>query len=178
MTSAPSDATQARPAALRLRWSRRFPGTPEQVARTRHWLQELLPPCQARSDLLTIASELAANAVRHTRSQLPGGTFGMNVSWSPDIVRLVVGDQGAPTPPAVVPDSDGTGGLGLLVVSKMALQWGVAGGAGGRNVWADLPWHHDGDPVPAVLAVLAHQYPDSPAWHGQGTGKWRAALPS
>src|SRR5271156_1947022 len=73
----------ARAAVARLCWSRRFPGTPEQVAGMRHWLRELLPPCNARDDLLAIASELASNAVRHTHSRRPGGAFGVEVSWCP-----------------------------------------------------------------------------------------------
>lgn len=165
------------PASPRLRWARRFPGTAEQPARARHWIQALLPPCPARDDLITVTSELASNAVRHTRSQAPGGTFGVTVSWNPDLVRLVVSDQGSPAPPVLVTGSDGTSGLGLVLVSKLARQWGVTGGEDGRNVWADLPQDHGADPVPAVLDVLHHQYPGARAWYGEHTGRWWAAPP-
>lgn len=157
--------------ALRLQWSRRFAGTPRQVACARHWIQELLPSCSAQQDLVTIASELAANAVKHTRSQRQGGVFSVEISWNPDVIRLVVGDQGSPTPPVVVIDSDGIGGLGLFVVSKLAQKWGVTGGEDGRNVWADIPWNHGGDPVQAVLAVLRHQYPEASAWYGASSAE-------
>lgn len=128
----------AGPVSPQLRWERRFPGTPEQPAAARHWIQALLPTGPAQEDLLTIAGELTANAIRHTRSQAPGGTFGVTVCWHPGFTRLVVSDQGSPTAPVLVTHSDGTGGLGLFVVSKLASQWGVTGGEDGHNVWADV----------------------------------------
>lgn len=162
---------------LLLQWSRRFEGTPDQLAIMRRWLRELLPSCPAREDLLTIGGELAANAVTHTRSGLPGGTFSAHISWSPEIIRLVIGDQGAPKRPVVVTDSNGTGGLGLSLVSKVAQRWGVVGTENGRRVWADIAWNHGGDPIPAALEVLRHQYPEAHAWYGSDTATWWAALP-
>lgn len=163
---------------LHLQWSRQFPGTAEQAAGARHWMQALLPSCPARDDLLTIAGELTANAVTHTRSRHPSRTFSIEVSWSPELVRLMVGDQGSPTPPVLVTDADGTCGRGLFLVNEMALQWGVLGGSDGRRVWADVRWDRDSDPVAAVLAVLCHQFPGTHAWYGASSGKWRAALPT
>lgn len=176
MTSTSHPQAHVPPGTLRLRWSRDFPGSAASPAGARRWIRELLPPGETQDELLTIAGELTANAVTHTRSGLPGGTFSVEISWSPGLIRLIVGDRGAPTPPRLITDSDGTAGRGLLLVSEMARQWGVTGGQDGRRVWADLPQDPGADPVTAVLAVIQHQHPEATAWYGPATGQWWALL--
>jgi anti-sigma regulatory factor (Ser/Thr protein kinase) len=100
------------PASPWLWWWREFPGVPEQVREVRHWMRGLLS-CDPFDDLLTITSEFATNALAHTRSGRPDGTFGVQVAWSPDTVRVAVGDGGAASVPTVIQDSTGTGGRGL-----------------------------------------------------------------
>lgn len=160
----------------RLQWSRRFPGTAASPSAARHWLQGLLPPCEAQDDLVTIAGELTANAVTHTRSGLPDGTFRIDISWTPELIRLVVGDDGASKPPRLITDSESTTGRGLLLVNGMARQWGVVGGEGGRRVWADIPQTPAVDPVDAVLAVIHHEHPEVSAWYGALTQQWWALV--
>src|SRR5882724_3475105 len=80
---------------LPLWWSRDFPGEPPRVGQARSWVAGLLPACDALDDLLIFASELATNAVTHTRSGQPGGRFTVEVTWSPQSARVVVGDQGS-----------------------------------------------------------------------------------
>lgn len=165
---------QVSTSVLRLQWARRFPGTAAGAAAARHWIQRLLPPSEAQDDLISIAGELTANAVTHTRSGHPDGTFGVEVSWNPELIRLTVTDQGAPSPPRLITDSVGAGGRGLFLVSQLASQWGVVGDQETRRVWAELQPDQVRDPVPAVLAVIEHQHPGSTAWYGEITGQWWA----
>src|SRR5260370_12069123 len=88
--------------ALPRGWARDFPGEPPQVREVRAWMEGILPACGPLDDLLVIASELAANAVTHTRSGDPGGRFTVDVTWTPDFARVVAGDQGSDE----VPGSD------------------------------------------------------------------------
>jgi anti-sigma regulatory factor (Ser/Thr protein kinase) len=104
-------------------WPRGFPGEKAQVPTMRAWMEGFLPACDALDDLLLIAAELAANAVTHTRSGQPAGQFTVDVTWSPDCARVVVGDQGSDE----VPDSPGPGqpayaetGRGLLLVHSLS----------------------------------------------------------
>ena len=114
---------------LPLWWSRGFPGELPLVGQARSWVAGLLPAGEPLDDLLAIASELAANAVKHTRSGDPGGRFTMDVTWSPDGARVVVGDQGSGDVPAIVASegddlADAVSGRGLLLVSVFSAAWG------------------------------------------------------
>jgi hypothetical protein len=132
-----------------------------------------------------IVSELATNAVTHTESGRSGGRFSVELAWSPGLLRIVVGDQGAPSPPRLVEEAGGTSGRGLLIVDQLSQTWGVAGDPAGRWVWADVPW--PGGPPTQVpgsnssvggeLARLRRAYPGVPAWYGHATRTWWAALP-
>ena len=84
-------------------WSRDFPGEEAQVHQVRAWMKGFLPACNALEDLVSVASELAGNAVTHTRSGQADGRFTVDVTWSPDSARVVVEDQGSDE----IPDSPG-----------------------------------------------------------------------
>lgn len=105
----------------------------------RRWLESVLPPCPARDDVMSVAGEFAANAVRHTASGR-GGKFAVEVTWQPGVVRVTVADGGAPGEPRVIEDLAGESGRGLLMVRGLSLRSGVRGDARGRMVWADLAW--------------------------------------
>jgi serine/threonine-protein kinase RsbW len=130
-----------------MRWSRVFSGEPAQLRMMRRWIRDLLPPCPALDDLVSVVDELAVNALAHTASG-HGGWFSVEVLLTHDLVRVVVGDQGSPTEPHVIHDLQGEGGRGLLLVSELSIGMGVSGGADGRFVWADLPWAANGGTIP------------------------------
>lgn len=75
-------------------------------------------------DAELIVSELAANAVTHTTSGLPGGMFTVTIDVSPDRVLLEVADGGAPrgipAVPAQWPPADGEHGRGLWLVTHLS----------------------------------------------------------
>ena len=56
-------------------WERTYPGTENQLANVRAALRPLLRECPMADDVLLIMHELAANAVRHSKSREGGGTF-------------------------------------------------------------------------------------------------------
>jgi anti-sigma regulatory factor (Ser/Thr protein kinase) len=143
-------------------WARDFPGSAAQVGEVRRWLSGLLPDCEPRDDLLLLASELAANAVVHTRSGERGGQFSVHIEWSPDLARVVVGDQGAlatpnvsaaPAAPAAPAGMGGPAwmsecGRGLLLVEELADDWGTASHPDGRCTWFDIQWGVRGGAFP------------------------------
>ena len=62
------------------RWRRLFPGHKRELSQMRRWLSALLPDCPARDDLLSIATELASNALQHTASGRDGGWFAVEIT--------------------------------------------------------------------------------------------------
>lgn len=145
--------TSPKPTPPTALWTRDFRGTRDQVVEVRHWLEELLPDCGPRADVLLLASELSTNAVVHSRSGEPGGRFSVDVEWTPALVRVIVGDQGSDKAPAVVARTGdtpplGESGRGLLLVDELANAWGTATRLQHRWVWADIPWQARGGPSP------------------------------
>ncbi|GAA0943215.1 hypothetical protein GCM10009560_56370 [Nonomuraea longicatena] len=94
----------------------------------------------------TLVAELAANAVRHTASGDPRGTFILEVSAEARdarvLVTVAVHDQGSEDGcPVVRPVSDTSGGgRGLMLVAALAHRWGFhqSGATHARVVWAEL----------------------------------------
>jgi anti-sigma regulatory factor (Ser/Thr protein kinase) len=171
-------------------WARELPGGQEQVRQARHWVEDLLPPCDPRADLALLASELCANAVLHTRSGQAGGRFTVDVEWTPATARVVIGDQGAPTAPAITARTadatwEGEHGRGLWLVDELADDWGTASRHGRRWTWADVRWQARGGPplqlpgssedVSADIAGLRQAFPGATIWWGHQARAWQAA---
>src|SRR5258708_37013892 len=72
-----------------------FRGRAPELARLRRWLVRLLPDTPARDDVVTIAVELATNAIQHTASG-QGGAFTVEVRWlaEPPASRAAGADAG------------------------------------------------------------------------------------
>src|SRR5258708_20723414 len=96
--------TAALSANGRLTFSRSvvLPGVPEAAAMARAVVAQALGPGHpATADAAVCARELAANAVCHTRSGLPGRPFTVRVHAGRAVVRAAVAAPGsASTPPA------------------------------------------------------------------------------
>jgi serine/threonine-protein kinase RsbW len=90
-----------------------------------------------RSDILILASELLANAIRHARP-LPDAT--VQAMWwvRAGEVEVAIVDGGAGTTPRAEDAPYGAlTGRGLRIVESLADRWGVSGAGSGRQVvWA------------------------------------------
>lgn len=134
-----------------------FPGEEQQLRVVRQRLASLLPEGPARRDVLCVATELGANAVRHTASGLPGGSFAVEIIQNQVAARLTVTDQGAPHGPRLIDEPDAEHGRGLLLVAGLASRTGVAGDHRGRLVWADIPWGEPADGTAEIRPAAPSQ---------------------
>jgi anti-sigma regulatory factor (Ser/Thr protein kinase) len=120
--------------------ARTFAGSPEEIRNVRHFVRQLIEGCPVVDDVILLASELAANAVRHTASGVDG-TFCVLIQAANGWVRVEVHDLGSVTAPAVRRSgSPGESGAGLAVVEAIADRWGFHGGQLGRVVWFEMDW--------------------------------------
>lgn len=125
-------------------WERRFSGQPSRVQGARRFVAGFLGDDWPDVDTaMLLTSELATNAVLHSRSGMPGGKFIVRVTVRPgDCVQVEVGDDGGPW--ALRP-ADGERGRGLEIVAAVASAWGREGSASaGWVVWARLEWPREG----------------------------------
>lgn len=89
-------------------------------------------------DVLVCASELATNAVLHSDSRLPDGTFTVRAVIRPgDYVWVEIVDDGGAWAPVA---ADTERGHGLDIIRALADDWGVDGDHCGRTVWARFDW--------------------------------------
>ncbi len=118
--------------------TRTYPATRQHVRVVRAELSALLIDCPRADDIVLCASELATNAIIHSRSAQPGGTITLHAAIRPgDHVRIDIRDDGGPwTEPAR--DTDRPHGLDIVRV--LASQWGIRETNTGRAVWAQLDW--------------------------------------
>jgi hypothetical protein len=166
------------------RWRQVFAGEERQLGHLRRWLASLLPPCEARDDVVSVAVELGSNAITHTASGR-GGRFAVEITWSQRFVRVAVADDGALTGPCLIDDPAGEHGRGLLLVRGLSARTGVVGDQGGRLVWADVAWDgpsaacasvpdHDEAAIRAGEAALARRFAGVMTWFGRSTLAWWA----
>ncbi|AJC53939.1 regulatory protein [Streptomyces sp. 769] len=104
-----------------------------------------LPPGSAAADdLLLIVSELATNAVQHTRGQSPAFTVALRLDREE---RLCLGVTDAhPRPPRRLPAAvQQDNGRGLVIIRSLAAErggrlWVEPVASGGKTVWVTVPW--------------------------------------
>jgi serine/threonine-protein kinase RsbW len=118
-----------------LTWARTFPARAEQIGEARRFLAHILNGFPGADDAILCISELATNAVIHSKSQRPGGSFSVRAGIRHgDCLRVEVEDQGGRWAQPVCPD--GQHGRGLMIVGRLACDWGVAGDSqAGRTIW-------------------------------------------
>ncbi|WP_017591018.1 ATP-binding protein [Nocardiopsis potens] len=147
-----------------------FNGSPDRPYRRRRFdfnghpqfmplVRAFLDTCAARRDgdyryLFTLlGSELATNAIRHSRSGGPGGVFTLLAERSAAGITLTCRDGGradtgrwdararsylSPRPGALSPDTEC--GRGLALVERLASEWGDNGVPDYRQVWFFLAY--------------------------------------
>lgn len=141
----------ARPATATT-WEQTYPATPDQARHLRAALSTLLARCPLADDVILLASELAANAITHSASSRPGGTFTIRLAHHPgDHIHAEVTDQGSSWDGDLTATAGSPHGLHLL--HALATRCGTTASAGSRTVWfrldypacrpAPAPDHHD-----------------------------------
>ena len=100
-----------------------------------------IPPALL-ADVISVAAELIANAVRHAEP-LPGGVvrlaWRLRTSEGKRLIEVRVTDGGAPQLPRPRSASgDEADGRGLTIVEALADRWGVDKDGLGQSVWAEL----------------------------------------
>lgn len=113
----------------------------------RRYLADCRCPGAAVDDILVCASELATNAVLHSRSGQPGGRFSVEVALrGGQSAYVAIRDSGGPWAERDNPvrDEDAECGRGLNVVAGLAAEMGIAGDVSGRTAWFLSQW----EPVP------------------------------
>ena len=104
-------------------------------------MRALLQDHPTAEDAVLVASELATNALRHTRSSSDGGMFVVRINDHGDRIRISVVDYGSNADwngQTTDPETWTEHGRGLVLVNALAKQWGVSSEPVGTCVWADL----------------------------------------
>ncbi|MEV6983903.1 ATP-binding protein [Sphaerisporangium sp. NPDC051017] len=157
-------------------WRREFPGDAAQLREVRRFVNGVLLDHPARDDTVSCVVELAANAIRHSRSG-QRGTFSVELGLSGQIVRIVVSDAGGSAVPSIQQGTNDElleGGRGLAMVAALSSRMGVEGDDLGRTVWAELRWD--------ALDKASSSYPSEQPigvcgwriWFGEATCRWWA----
>ena len=77
-------------------WERTFPGTASMARQVRAALRSELRGCPVTDDVVLVVSEMAVNAITHSDSGQPGGTFTVRLRHvCGDYVHAEVQDQGS-----------------------------------------------------------------------------------
>ena len=141
-------------------WQAAFPGTAGQLRHVRAALRSLLRGCPAADEVILLADELAANAIAHSHSGQPGGTFTVRLTHVPGgHVRAEVQDQGSAwhgdLPASARPPH------GLYLVQALSAACGTRRDGPARVVWFQLddPQH----PAAAPLAPSSLMPPITPS---------------
>jgi anti-sigma regulatory factor (Ser/Thr protein kinase) len=107
------------------------------VGEARSWIDAFLSECAngntVRDDAQLVVSELLTNALMHGE-----GSLVLRASITGETVQISVTDSGDDLPEVLPLDPTRIGGLGLIVVDRIASEWGVSPFPGGKTVWAAL----------------------------------------
>ena len=164
------------------RGEQEFPGRPDRVREARRFVISALAPGHPLRDTAELlVSELASNAILHSASGKPGGTFAVHYQLSSRCFRVEVKDDGGPTAPRQrVHHMESVTGRGLEIFDALANRWGVDGGNGGRVVWFELDMQREeeggGAARRSVRSGAAH--PQSGSLRGRPTRGETAQLAS
>jgi serine/threonine-protein kinase RsbW len=120
-----------------------FAGRPEQIRAVRAWLARLIDGFADASNAVLACSELASNAIMHSRSGQPGGLFTVRACVDHVAIRIEIIDQGGPWTGLTRQyddemDDAGQSGRGLTIIAAIASSWGIRGDQEGRTAWCEI----------------------------------------
>ena len=116
-------------------YSGTFHGLPEQVQRARHEVARYLSGHPVTDDAVLVVSEVASNAVLHSKSA--GDRFTVCVELHDTYCYIECEDAGGPWHPQP-PDAERPHGLDVVEALAGPDGWGVDGDSSGRVVWVRL----------------------------------------
>jgi serine/threonine-protein kinase RsbW len=119
--------TQPPRAPEAITFERDYPGTADQAQHVRADLAKVAASCPVADDLVLLASELATNAILHSRSGHPARTFAVRAALYPgDYAWVEVTDRGGRW---TADEHDDEHGRGLAIVAAIAGDgnWGIDG---------------------------------------------------
>ncbi len=100
---------------------------------------------------MMVATELASNAVLHAAPP-----YILRLSRDGQRVRIAIEDSWGLTPTLRHYDDMALTGRGLRLVAECSTRWGVRGREAGKEVWAEVPFVHDGQPpTPMQSSAMA-----------------------
>lgn len=117
-------------------WRRAFPWMAERAHDAREFVRFLLADSANVDDAVQVAAELIANALTHTRSGAPGGSYVLEVHRWRGGMAVIVHDQGGPAEPRLGNVRLAEHGYGLRTVKALTTWWGWRGTPQGRTVIA------------------------------------------
>lgn len=85
-----------------------------------------------------LTSELVANAIIHGRRGLVDRGLLLRLITTEDTVRIEVRDDSTGLPVVGEPSTDRRSGWGMLLVERIAADWGVIDDGVGKWVWCEL----------------------------------------
>jgi hypothetical protein len=97
-----------------------------------------LPGCPVLDDVVLCTSEVVTNALRYSRSRLPGGRVTVQVEVTAGAARIDVADQGAAMPAA---SAHGIG-AGWQIIRELADEYG----RDGTRAWFAVCWATNATP--------------------------------
>ena len=140
-----------------VRWEKTYLGLPATVSRVRCDVRAIIDPCPEviADNLELVVSELATNAIRHSRSGEPGGTYVVRifhyVTEKVPYIWAEVEDQGSPSWDGILhPEPT----HGLSVIQCLSTRMGSDDSPDGqRTVYARLEYRPDGTPLYTTTRV-------------------------
>ncbi len=133
--------TQAPKAPEAITFESDYTGSADQAKHVRADLARVAGDCPVLDELVLLASELATNAILHSRSGHPAGTFTVRATLYPDYYAWVeVTDHGGTWTPDGADDEQGRG-LAIVAAVAGVGNWGIDGDASSRAAWFRLNWH-------------------------------------
>lgn len=118
---------------------RQYPTRPESVAQARAQVRRFLlewgidGTSEDTQDLITIVSELATNAVRHSV-----GAFTLSVDLYGDTCHVAVKDSADEPPAKTIASAESEVGRGMFLIDALASAWGWLTEPVGKTVWAEI----------------------------------------